>query len=226
MGTGILCMSDTHGRAPAPFDARDVVAILHGGDFYEGRVLRYATGRNASADGLAELKRVTDLRWMDGISVPIFAVRGNHDVADPLGVFERARDITGRVVEIAPGVLVTGIGWNGEHFFDLPTERDIERVCDGLRRELSRCRSAGDRLILLTHYPGKFPELFPSTGIAGSWWYESIRAFISDTQPELVVQGHLHEHAGMSGTFPEVNEGIRIVNPGAAGQLVEFDFFA
>ena len=44
MESRILCVSDSHGRAPAPFDMDGVVAILHGGDFYEGRILRYAAG--------------------------------------------------------------------------------------------------------------------------------------------------------------------------------------
>src|SRR5206468_9536026 len=124
----IICYSDTHGQTPQSQDDDGVTAILHGGDFYDGRILRYAAGREACEEGITELRRVTDLRWLASAKAPVYAVNGNHDVADPLGVFERARDITGSVVEIAPNVLLAGIGWSGEYFFDLPRESDLDAV--------------------------------------------------------------------------------------------------
>src|SRR5436309_5905576 len=79
----IICYSDTHGQTPQSQDDDGVTAILHGGDFYDGRILRYATGREACEEGITELRRVTDLRWLASAKAPVYAVNGNHDVADP-----------------------------------------------------------------------------------------------------------------------------------------------
>jgi Icc-related predicted phosphoesterase len=88
---------------------------------------------------------------LESTKLPVFGVRGNHDVADPLGIFSRVSDLSGRVLEIAPRLFVVGIGWHGEHFFDLPWEVDIKQLCNTVWRTLLRNTTAADRLILLTH---------------------------------------------------------------------------
>jgi len=219
----IICYSDTHGQAPGSHDHQDAIAILHGGDFYDGRILRYAAGREACDEGIAELRRVTDLRWLEQAKLPIYAVKGNHDVADPLGVFSRAQDITGRVVELAPNLLLAGIGWSRQYFFDLPRESDLDAVCEKVRRDLARRASSDAALILLTHYPGSFPELFSNRGVQPTWWYQTIRKFVYERNPMLVVQGHLHEHFDTSAIIDTGDRSCPIVNPGPRGAKVEID---
>jgi Icc-related predicted phosphoesterase len=222
----ILCYSDTHGNPPGHLDPADAVALLHGGDFYRGQILRHVVARDSTEEDREELRRVTHLQWLESAKLPVFGVRGNHDVADPLGVFSHVTDVSGSVVQIAPRLFVVGIGWHGEQFFDLPREIDIERVCNTMRRAVLRKTTAADRLILLTHYPGRFPELFGEQNCSGTWWYESIRQFIQEIKPALVIQGHLHEHAGTRGIFEWKDGRSFIVNPGVRGAVVEIDMEA
>ena len=219
----IICCSDTHGKSPDLPVQQGVAAILHGGDFYDGRILRYAAGREACEEGVAEIRRITDVRWLAEVKVPVYAVKGNHDVADPLGIFAQVEDITGRVVELAPNLLLAGIGWSGQYFFDLPTEFDLEAVCQKIRRALAQRSTHSARLILLTHYPGCFPELFSDRQIHASWWYQTIRKFIHEVKPMLVVQGHLHEHFGTGGVVDADGSRCLIINPGTKGVVVDID---
>jgi Icc-related predicted phosphoesterase len=219
----ILCYSDTHGNSPGHLDQAGAIALLHGGDFYRGQILRHVIAKNATEEDCAELRRITDLQWLESTKLQVFGVRGNHDVADPLGIFSRVVDLSGRVVEIAPRLFVVGIGWHGAHFFDLPREIDTEQLCNTVRRTLLRNTTAADRLILLTHYPGRFPELFGGQNASSTWWYESIRQLIQEIKPAVVIQGHLHEHSGTSGVFEWKDGRSLIINPGVRGAVVEFD---
>jgi Icc-related predicted phosphoesterase len=219
----IICYSDTHGKSPDLRVQQDIGAILHGGDFYDGRILRYAAGSEACEEGIAEIRRTTDLRWLSETKAPVYAVKGNHDVADPLGIFSRVQDITGRVVELAPNLLLAGIGWSGQCFFDLPTESDLEAVCQNVRRSLARRISNDAKLILLTHYPGCFAELFPNRQIQPTWWYQTIRKLVHELKPMLVVQGHLHEHFGTSGVVDAGGDRCLILNPGPRGVVIEIE---
>ncbi|MDB5300407.1 MAG: hypothetical protein JWO87_2070 [Phycisphaerales bacterium] len=44
----ILCYSDTHGNPPGHLESAGAVALLHGGDFYRGQILRHVIARDAA----------------------------------------------------------------------------------------------------------------------------------------------------------------------------------
>jgi Icc-related predicted phosphoesterase len=53
----------------------------------------------------------------------------------------------------------------------------------------------GEKLILLTHYPPKLPEL-PCGQLSENWTYRCVAELIDELQPIAVVQGHVHEWFG------------------------------
>ncbi len=83
----VICCSDTHGVLPILPDYSGGTALLHGGDFYDGKLLRHAMAKASTPEDFEALKNATDFSWIDLVPMPIYAVKGNHDVADPLGIF-------------------------------------------------------------------------------------------------------------------------------------------
>lgn len=208
----LLCCSDTHGSPPPPVDERGAAAWLHGGDVYE---------QTSSVDPATVQRGMR--RWLDGRSIPVYAVRGNHDKVDAAGVFQDGRDVTGQVRKIAEGLWVAGIGWFGDSPYDVPTENDVAPLCDNIRRDAARSLKPSDRLILLTHYPALLRGLCPLAGYAGGGILDGIRLLIENLKPIAVVQGHVHEWFGMSGVFDYAGGRSLIVNPGPQGALLDLD---
>jgi len=212
-----LCTSDTHGHVPPPLDETCATAWLHAGDVYSGKVLH-------SRSLISNKVRL----WKSASEVPVYAVRGNHDYTDPLGIFDMDMDITGRVVRIAPDVLIAGIGWHGGKYYDLPMDKnDIAPIVQGILRILLRELLPSDRLILLTHYPPALPDFeteFPRNWIADHGWvYPSIRSFIDEFNPAAVVMGHIHDWAGKSARLDVGSTSTLILNPGAEGMTFTLD---
>src|SRR3954471_17804376 len=104
----LLCCSDTHGRAPPAVDDSSATAWLHSGDLYNGPDI-IPDDQPLPGDPIAEVVS----RWARARRAPVYAVRGNHDVADPYGWFAAVHELhDGAVARIAPDLLVVGIGWH------------------------------------------------------------------------------------------------------------------
>lgn len=195
--------SDTHGGVLPRWDDRGLVAVLHGGDVY------HAPRLPAADDAQLRL-------WSQSIGAPVLAVRGNHDHHDPSGFFRTARDLSGSIHQLAPGLWVAGIGWAAPLYFDLPGEHEIALQCGGLMRQIRREVGLHDRLLLLTHYPPRLPEL-PIESVPHEWCYDCVANLVEEVRPIAVVQGHIHEWFGRQWRR---DDGTLLVSPGPTGGIL------
>jgi Icc-related predicted phosphoesterase len=220
----LMCCSDTHGKAPPVPQGAPVHAWLHAGDAYEGPTIAHDDEEPLPGDPIAEPMRA----WLRTCGAPIYGVHGNHDVADPYGWFGSIEAVDRRVARLAPRLVIVGIGWNGEKYYELPGESDLQRVCNSARRQVLRLTLPSDRIVLLTHYPPRMPGLFPMKhSTATEPGSEAVANFLREVRPVLVVQGHEHFWFGRTADV-ELEGGRRclIVNPGASGMLVVVDLDA
>ena len=179
MALKIFCLSDTHGCAPARVSDQGVTAWLHAGDIFNV----------GSASEAREMKT-----WSLSRRAPIFSVRGNHDCGDGMKSLDtRFRDISGKVVEVAPRLFVAGIGWSGMICFDIPGEAELETVCKKILLRAKMQMTADDSCILLTHYPAWTPKLFPTQTDKWGRMFDCIRELIDALRPLAVIQGHIHQ---------------------------------
>jgi Icc-related predicted phosphoesterase len=150
--------------------------------------------------------------WLARCPLPIYSVRGNHDIADPWNFFSRTKEITGHLVRLTAGLWLAGMGWNGKEFYDLPKNDDLVSVCDHLKIQLRRYYRSDDRLVILSHYPAN-TELCEG--------YACIDELIAEFKPDVLFQGHMHEAFGKQTTLNWA-EGLQtlVVNPGATGGIL------
>ena len=222
-----FCCSDTHGRLPDLPDRANgkCDATFHAGDIYNGAELtrgRHDPQEIAGVAGWVDPEVATVHRWLDQAG-PVYVVRGNHDLADPHDFFQRAQEVIGRVARVSELLVVAGLGWHGERYYELPGEAEMIRVCDAVRWQLRRLAGPRDGVILVTHYPPKLPELYPYRIPEVGWWHDCTRALVEEVCPVLVVQGHIHELAGESAEFPGGRATTLIVSPGKRGTVLEID---
>lgn len=206
----IICFSDTHGRPPVvPQGEWD--ALLHAGDFYDRL-------RKTSAAKPSEQLR----EWISKQSIPMYVVRGNHDVRDEDNLWHKANNPSENCMDLGQAWLV-GAGWSGDFFYETPCESDLQKVCDRCIRAHRMKAIDSKPVILLAHYP---PDYIPYHGDARNWLYKCMSELISYLQPKLVICGHLH-HDGpkfrMDGNrmtlFPG-KDGIGVQLLGDALQLI------
>ena len=209
----VICCSDTHSRQLPGADETGAATWLHSGDIYEAVAPRNNAAQKSACEAVA--------RWLEGRRIPVFAVRGNHDILDPAGFFDGGRDLTGHVRKVADHLWLAGIGWFGDRPYDTPGESDLEKICDSVRRQALRQVMPSDRLILLTHYPAKVPGLFPLAGYAVGGVLDCVRRLVEDLKPVAVVQGHVHEWFGTSATFEYAGGRSLLVNPGPSGAILK-----
>jgi Icc-related predicted phosphoesterase len=216
----LLCCSDTHGKRPPDLDEAGATAWLHAGDVYEGPALVDDDEEPLPGDPIADLVRT----WLATRRVPVFCVHGNHDVADPYRWFERADAIDGRVRRLESGLVIAGIGWHGERYYECPVESDLEPVCDALRRQLFGVGTPADVIVLLTHYPPRIDGLFPmKPGATQTAGYDAVTRLVNEIRPTLVVQGHEHFWFGQVAKLSYGDRMAIIVNPGPTGMAVAID---
>ena len=216
----LLCCSDTLGAPPPALDETGAVAWLHAGDANNG-----PTAVGDGSDPLADPLRAEAARWFIDRPIPLWVVKGNHDGIDDLNAFAASRDLTGRVVRVAPRLLVAGIGWHGERYFELPFEADLAKACESVARQARRLVMPDDRLILLTHYPARYPEVREVEGDrdGAGVWYNCVRDVIEEFRPLVVVQGHVHRWAGTAFTAAVRDRQVLALFPGPTGAVVTVD---
>ena len=90
----LLCCADTHDKTPPNLPEAGATAWLHAGDVCSGEnqeALRRGKLHAADLDEWARGRRQAIGDWIAARTIPVFGVRGNHDVVDPWGFFESAR---------------------------------------------------------------------------------------------------------------------------------------
>jgi predicted phosphodiesterase len=198
MKIGIL--SDNHGSPFPTLGQLDL--LLHAGDFY---------GHEKNRFGQWEKIIPSDFEY----PCSTLAVRGNHDVADPVNFFNSPRDISGQCQKVAPGLFVVGVGWHGEQFYDIPSERDIQAVCTQALEDCRLKMNSGDQVILLSHYGVITPPEVAGQSIGV---YAALNQMATILKPVLIIQGHLHEWAGKSCVW----NGATLICAGPQATVIDF----
>lgn len=209
-----LCCSDTHSLLPPPLDETDALAWLHAGDVYHH-------GFISKGQKLPSALRLVE--WIESRKIPVFAVKGNHDCSFDVPFFDKAENATGRSKLLAPGLMLIGLGWSGGAYYDLPTESDMQRICDEARREWLLKSVAGDQYVFLTHYPFWSPNLYEFNSNPEGWMFECIREFIHEIKPLAIIQGHVHELMGSQLIYSGPDFQSLAVFPGPEGGILNID---
>lgn len=218
----LLCCSDTHGQVPAVIDETGASAWLHAGDIANGPDV---FNEMAETDPMIDPLLAPVVQWFATRTIPVYAVRGNHDIVDCYRVFSADCDINGRVKKLGDGLWVAGVGWNGERHIELPTERDLKSVCDDVRRQARRIVERAPQWILLTHYPPKYEGSFDASMYAGQSgvWYDAVRELSDELKPILIVAGHNHRWFGQKSQVQIEDASTTIICPGPNGCIVDVD---
>lgn len=220
--TRFLCCSDTHGRRPPELDEAGAAAWLHAGDAYDGPTVDLEDDDPDAPDtGWSDPLRPQLGTWVRSRTCVVFAVRGNHDTADPRGFFRAAEDIGhGAVRPAADGIWIAGLGWSGPRCHDLPGDVELSPIADAIRFQV--CRLPGNaRLILLTHYPPDFGGRFAPA--PPGWASAAVRRLVEDIRPAAVVQGHIHQWFGRSGVVESGGARCLVISPGPQGGTLTID---
>lgn len=211
------CFSDTHEKPPyVDLTEIDADYVLHAGDVYD----RLSLGMHPTAfDNIKQWVPFKDR---------LRAVRGNHDVLDPANIF-RDCDVTGRIEELRQDLFLVGLGWYGEHFYELPLERNMADVCHDIFRQACWRIPTGAQTVILTHYPAYTPGIFPDDRQKGQrgqgkppegWFFECVAKMVEAFRPLAVIQGHVHSLMGRTGRG---DHGTLFVFPGERGGLLTVD---
>lgn len=209
----IIC-TDTHDKMRMPYvKCPDALAWLHGGDFYMRRdtiTPRAAPGYNVRR--FSRMRKLAFDKWLSRLEIPLYAVRGNHDIEDLWGFFKACVDVTGKLVQPADALYIAGLGWHGDGILALPAEDDLQQVCESLSSQVQERLNSEDRLILLTHYP------VPTDMCPG---HECIGEFVERFKPLAVIQGHWHHAFGKTAMMEHGdNSHTLVVNPGSRGGIL------
>jgi Icc-related predicted phosphoesterase len=87
--------------------------------------------------------------------------------------------------------------------------------------QVYRVVGKADRLILLTHYQIRAPELQSFPGSANG--FACIRELVDTFHPLAVIQGHSHEAFGCQGRLVGEGGETLVVNPGPGGGVMSID---
>ncbi|MBN1911998.1 MAG: metallophosphoesterase family protein [Pirellulales bacterium] len=192
----LLALTDLHGSREALerilHDAGSVDVVLLGGDI---------TNFGAPDDVAALVETIL------ATGRPVWAVAGNCDSAEIAARLETMGvSLAGR------GVVVEGTG-----FFGLPamppwlprmyqfTEPELAAMLESGRAQVAEA----PRRVLLSHCPPR--GLLDQTALGRSVGSTSLRTFLDQAKPELVLCGHIHEARGVQRHGPTT-----IVNCGPA----------
>ncbi|ALV62341.1 hypothetical protein ADU37_CDS06420 [Thermococcus sp. 2319x1] len=145
---------------------------------------------------------------------PLYAVMGNCDGKDVLELLEELHiSLHNKRVEVN-GVGIIGIGGSNITPFSTIWEFSEEEIWEILTKNYQ----GGD--MVLSHVPPKNTKV-DKTFVGTHAGSKSLRKFIEEKQPPLVICGHIHEAIGID----EIGETI-IVNPGplSKGHYATIDF--
>jgi len=163
-------------------------AWLHAGDVYSHLFFAKSPKTSMSSYKLQD--------WLVARKKPVYVVKGNHDCSFDMPFFDKAEHVSGRCVQIAPKLNLIGIGWAGGAYYDLPTESNLQQVCEEARREWLLKSMPGDMTVVLTHYPPWRWDLYPGARDPNGWLFTCVREMVDEVKPMAVIQGHIHELFG------------------------------
>ncbi|WP_058946258.1 YfcE family phosphodiesterase [Thermococcus sp. 2319x1] len=201
----IMAVTDIHGRENKVKELLEHIKgqepdlILIAGDITHFR------GREAAYNVLKEF--IT-------FGKPLYAVMGNCDGKDVLELLEELHiSLHNKRVEVN-GVGIIGIGGSNITPFSTIWEFSEEEIWEILTKNYQ----GGD--MVLSHVPPKNTKV-DKTFVGTHAGSKSLRKFIEEKQPPLVICGHIHEAIGID----EIGETI-IVNPGplSKGHYATIDF--
>ncbi|MCO6041148.1 metallophosphoesterase family protein [Thermococcus alcaliphilus] len=201
----IIAVTDIHGRGNKVKELLEHIKgqepdlILIAGDITHFR------GRDAAYNILKEFIN---------FGKPFYAVMGNCDGRDVLELLEELHiSLHDKRVEFN-GVGIVGIGGSNITPFSTIWEFSEEEIWEILTKNYQ------DGDIVLSHVPPKNTKV-DKTFVGTHAGSKSLRKFIEEKQPPLVICGHIHEAIGID----EIGETI-IVNPGplSRGHYATIDF--
>jgi Icc-related predicted phosphoesterase len=175
----LICVSDLHGELQASRFLFDFISkaapdgIILAGDVTSGSV--------SYAEELFE--------GLDRTRLPYYAVHGNND-PEPVQDFfsETGHDLAGKRVEIG-GIPFYGLGGSGP----TPFNTACEYTEDTIARKLADLKVPDDgNFILVSHTPPRdvAADMTAHGNHVGS---RSVREFVLEKKPRVVVCGHVHE---------------------------------
>ena len=174
-----MCVSDLHGELQAKqflfefIEATKPYAIILAGDVTSGSV--------AYAEELFD--------ELDRTKIPYYAVHGNNDPETVQDFFEETgHDLAGKRTDIG-GIPFYGLGGSNP----TPFNTACEYTEDTIARKLAELKVPNDgKFVLVSHTPpkGGDSDLTPSGHHVGS---RSLREFVLEKRPEVVICGHVHE---------------------------------
>ena len=205
------CLSDTHGEVPEGSGDSAETAWLHAGDLCNQGVVS------------PEFSEQLEI-WHRKMHIPVYAVRGNHDCWSAAKCLAAATsDVSGKTVRIAPNLFLAGVGWSGIAYYDLPSEANLQTVCEKVLKSARSQMAPGDRCLLLTHYPAKIPIYkFDGDSDVG-FLFNCVAALIEALKPLAVIQGHVHGFFYTDAIYKVGEQNILIVNPGPEGGTLTLD---
>lgn len=217
----LLCCSDTHDQLPPPLSEDGATAWLHAGDVYDLPSLTKAQ------PGLSDEAHPDVDAWARRRTVPVYAVRGNHDYADPYDFFTPGRNVSGRVVRLGEHVLLAGVGFAYRRSLIPPLDEELEEVCVRVQRHLTDEQRGGDRVVLLSHYPMRRPGLFPEKHWEHltSLCFSSVTNLVDAVSPAVVIQAHLHEWHGLTAKLKlkKSKRTALVAMPGPRGMTIDIE---
>ncbi|NDV18823.1 serine/threonine protein phosphatase [Pseudodesulfovibrio sp. JC047] len=154
------------------------------------------------------------------INPTIFAQPGNMDTDAVQTVLrQQDMDLHLRVRELAPNLAIMGVGMSSPTPFGTPSEVPEATLVEWLHQTHADATDFA-HLIVAIHEPphNTLVDRIDNDLHVGS---EGVRQFIEQTQPVLVLTGHIHESKAVDhiGTTPVINPGML-----ADGGYVRIDF--
>lgn len=142
---------------------------------------------------------------------PVLAIHGNHETDDMMKAACRKYP---NIIFLHKGCYEMGnlkfMGWGGGGFSS--KDNEFEHVWNRFFRSES---GTGHRIVLVTHAPPYNTAVdLVHNEYRGN---QTLRAFIDEHQPVLVVCGHLHENFGK---YSKIGNSF-VINPGPNGVLFE-----
>ena len=156
------------------------------------------------------------LQKLNSIGKPIIIFHGNHETSS--GVLSLSSNMHNihfihNAYYIVNDVIFFGYGGGGFGTIDPKFEIVSESFMKNLK-ELEKKNNMSYKIILVTHAPPYNTTLDDLGYPVGS---KSIRKFIEESQPLVVVCGHIHECAEKQ----DYIKNTLIINPGPKGKIVE-----
>ena len=200
--TKILAFSDTHGSKQA------LRKIKHLSKLKQPDIIACAGDITVFETGFISI-----LSDINRINKKVLIVHGNHESSSS---FKKIKSRFNNIQYIHEksfsfrNILFVGYGGGGFDCADEP----LKKIYKKLKDMINTARKNGIKVIFITHGPPYKTKLDNIRGEhSGS---KTLRKFIEDTSPDIVICGHIHENFGKEDFIHKT----RIINPGHYGKII------